>query len=90
MAAAARSAAESGNYVEAFRLGIAALDAWPETDWDRNDLETFLDLISDRMLKQMSREEQTAALAAIQTPPSTPAARAAILWVNAIMGTLSR
>lgn len=80
--ALARSAARSGQFDQACRLGIAALEAYPESAWDTPVLRRFIVEVSQRWLHQMSSDQQAGLLADMNGPSSAGArwTRAYILW----------
>ena len=78
--ALARSAARAGQFDQACRLGIAALEAYPESQWDRPTLRRFIVEVSQRWLHQMSPAQQAALLADVNTPASSGA-----IWTHAYL-----
>jgi tetratricopeptide (TPR) repeat protein len=69
----ARAAAQSGQFEQACLLGIAAMEAHPEDQWDRPTLHRFIVEVSDRWFPRLSPEKKRA-VRAVLDPAQSPAA----------------
>jgi hypothetical protein len=78
----ARSAGEAGDYAAAFAKGLAAIETYPEAQWDRETLRAFSVQVGEHWFPRLSGEQKQSALAALAEPKSAAAKgiKAYALW----------